>query len=157
MKDADQISCFNISSIPFCIVSACLCGIPCRYDGKSFTVAALVELYDNGFALAVCPEVEGGLPIPRASCEMRDGRIITKDEIDMTDQFQKGGAYVLKLARESGINFAILKENSPSCGSNMVYDGSFSGRLIPGEGTATALLRKNGIRVFSEHNFRNIL
>ena len=156
MKDADKISCFNISSIPFCIVSACLCGIPCRYDGKSFKVAALVELYESGLALAVCPEVEGGLSIPRAPCEMKDGRMITQDEIDVTDQLRKGGAYVLKLAQESGINLAILKENSPSCGSGMIYDGSFSGRLIPGEGATTALLRQNGIRVYSEHNFQNI-
>lgn len=136
------------------LASACLCGVPCRYDGKPATVPHLAELHRRGLALAVCPEIDGGLSAPRPPCELRGGRVVTRDGIDLTEQFQAGAAHALKLALEHGIRFAILKENSPSCGSTMIYDGSFSGQRIPGQGVTAALMRERGVRVFSEHTFQ---
>lgn len=148
----------DFESTPFCLVSACLCGIPCRFDGSSWaTVATLAELYENGLALAVCPEVEGGLPVPRTACELKDGRVVVLGGGDLTEQFHAGAVRVLQLAQENGINIAILKESSPSCGSTMIHDGSFSGRCIPGQGVTAALLMKHGIRVVSEHNCQDVL
>lgn len=140
-----------------CLVSACLCGVPCRYDAKPATVPHLVELHRRGLALAVCPEIDGGLSAPRPPCELRGGRVVTHDGTDLTEQFQTGAAHVVKLALEHGISLAILKENSPSCGSTMIYDGKFSGQRIPGQGITAALLRGHGIRVVSEHTFQEAL
>ena len=142
---------------PLYLVSACLCGTPCRYDGGAATVSRLAELHAQGLALAVCPEVEGGLPVPRPPYEVRDGRVLTRDGQDVTAQFQAGAAHVLRLAQDHGIRLAILKERSPSCGSAIVYDGTFSGTRIPGQGVTTALLREHGIQVVNEHTFHELL
>ena len=138
---------------PLCLVSACLCGIPCRYDGGASIVASLARLSARGVALAVCPEVDGGLPIPRPPCELDNGRALTRDRDDLTANFTAGAAHALRLAREHDIRFAILKEKSPSCGGTTIYDGSFSRTLVPGQGIAAALLQAHGIRVLSEGNF----
>ena len=138
---------------PLCLVSACLCGISCRYDGGASTVESLARLSARGGALAVCPEVDGGLPIPRPPCELDNGRALTRDGDDLTANFTAGAAHALRLAREHGIRFAILKEKSPSCGGTVIYDGSFSRTLVPGRGIAAALLQAHGIRVLSELNF----
>lgn len=142
---------------PLCLVSACLCGVPCRYDGKAATVAPLAKLHRSGLALAVCPEIDGGLLAPRPPCELSGGRVITRDGTDLTKQFQSGAAHVLELASQHGVTLAILKENSPSCGSTMIYDGSFNSQRIPGQGVTAALLREHGIRVLSEHTFQEII
>ncbi len=139
------------------IVSACLCGISCRYDGKTQTVPYLAELYKKGIALPVCPETAGGLPTPRIPCELINGRAITRDGVDVTDALLAGAEKILKLASEKSVRLAILKEKSPSCGSTTVYDGSFSGRIISGQGLTTALLRKRGILVINERVFRKML
>lgn len=138
---------------PLCLVSACLCGVPCRYDGGASTVESLARLSARGFALAVCPEADGGLPIPRPPCELDNGRALTRGGEDLTANFAAGAAHALRLAREHGIRFAILKEKSPSCGGTTIYDGSFSRTLVPGQGIAAALLQAHGIRVLSEGNF----
>ena len=142
---------------PLCLISACLCGIPCRYDGGASTVENLAGLYAQGFALTVCPEADGGLPTPRPPCELNNGRALTRDGTDLTANYTAGAAHALRLAREHGIRFAILKEKSPSCGGTVIYDGSFSRTLAPGQGIAAALLRANGIRVLSERNFKEVL
>ena len=142
---------------PLFLVSACLCGAPCRYDGKAAPVERLAELHNEGLALAVCPEVDGGLPIPRPPCEIKDGRAVTRDGNDVTALFKAGADHALRKAHQYGIRLAILKENSPSCGGTMVHDGSFSGRLVPGAGITAALLRGHGIRVVSEHCFEEAL
>ena len=138
---------------PLCLISACLCGVACRYDGGASTVKSLARLGARGFALAVCPEVDGGLPIPRPPCEISNGRALTRGGTDLTANFTAGAAHALRLAREHGIRFAIFKEKSPSCSGTMIYDGSFSRTLVPDQGIAAALLQAHGIRVLSELNF----
>ena len=131
-------------------VSACLCGFPCRYDGKSKPDERIKALYEEGRALPVCPEKLGGLTTPRTPCEIIDGRVISSDGEDRTNEYLLGSQKVLELCKKHGIKKAILKQNSPSCGSSHIYDGTFSGTLIEGEGCLTALLRKNGIEVTGE-------
>ena len=131
-------------------VSACLCGFPCRYDGKSKPDERIKALYEEGRALPVCPEKLGGLKTPRTPCEIINGRVISSDGEDRTNEYLLGSQKVLELCKKHGIKKAILKQNSPSCGSSHIYDGTFSGTLIEGEGCLTALLRKNGIEVTGE-------
>lgn len=131
-------------------VSACLCGFPCRYDGKSKPDERIKALYDEGRALPVCPEQLGGLETPRTPCEIIDGKVVSSDGEDKTQQYLLGAQKVLELCRKHGIKKAILKQNSPSCGSKSVYDGTFSGTLKKGEGFTAALLRENGIEVTAE-------
>ena len=131
-------------------VSACLCGFPCRYDGKSKPDERIKALYEEGRALPVCPEKLGGLKTPRTPCEIIDGKVISSDGEDRTNEYLLGSQKVLELCKKHGIKKAILKQNSPSCGSTHIYDGTFSGTLIEGEGCLTALLRKNGIEVTGE-------
>lgn len=131
-------------------VSACLCGFPCRYDGKSKPDERIKALYEEGRALPVCPEKLGGLTTPRTPCEIINGRVISSDGEDRTNEYLLGSQKVLELCKKHGIKKAILKQNSPSCGSTHIYDGTFSGTLIEGEGCLTALLRKNGIEVTGE-------
>lgn len=131
-------------------VSACLCGFPCRYDGKSKPDERIKALYEEGRALPVCPEKLGGLTTPRTPCEIIDGRVISSDGEDRTNEYLLGSQKVLELCKKHGIKKAILKQNSPSCGSTHIYDGTFSGTLIEGEGCLAALLRKNGIEVTGE-------
>lgn len=135
------------------IVSACLCGENCRYDGKSTLSEKVKQLVDEGKAIMVCPEVEGGLPIPRHPCEIRDNKIINNQNEDKTTEFIKGAENVLKIAKQRNIKKAILKEKSPSCGSSFIYDGTFSRKLINGQGITTRLLRDNGIKVISDEEF----
>ncbi|WP_424450050.1 DUF523 domain-containing protein [Pseudodesulfovibrio tunisiensis] len=132
------------------IVSACLAGEPCRYDGQSVPFEPAVELVRQGRALLVCPEQLGGLPTPRTPAEIVDGRVLDRDGNDVTHAFELGARKALDLAREAGCEEALLKSRSPSCGPDTVYDGTFSGRLIPGEGMFAALLRKNGVMVRAE-------
>ena len=131
-------------------VSACLCGFPCRYDGKSKPDERIKALYEEGRALPVCPEKLGGLKTPRTPCEIINGRVVSSDGEDRTNEYLLGSQRVLELCKKHGIKKAILKQNSPSCGSTHIYDGTFSGTLIEGEGCLTALLRKNGIEVTGE-------
>lgn len=133
---------------PRLIVSACLCGMAVRYDGRNCTDEELRELWRRGEVLAVCPECMGGLPLPREPAERQeDGRVLDRLGRDVTAAFEEGAEQVLRLCREQGITRAILKEGSPSCGCSMIYDGSFSGVRVPGEGITAALLRENGIEV----------
>ena len=131
-------------------VSACLCGFPCRYDGKSKPDEKIKALYEEGRALPVCPEKLGGLKTPRTPCEIINGRVVSSDGEDRTNEYLLGSQRVLELCKKHGIKKAVLKQNSPSCGSTHIYDGTFSGTLIEGEGCLTALLRKNGIEVTGE-------
>lgn len=131
-------------------VSACLCGFPCRYDGKSKPDEKIKALYEEGRALPVCPEKLGGLTTPRTPCEIINGRVVSSDGEDRTNEYLLGSQRVLELCKKHGIKKAVLKQNSPSCGSSHIYDGTFSGTLIEGEGCLTALLRKNGIEVTGE-------
>lgn len=136
------------------LVSACLLGERVRYDGQEKGVQhpVLARWLAEGRVVRVCPEVEGGLPVPRPPAEQqRDGRILSNLGVDVTEAFQRGAAEALRLVREHRIDVAVLKEGSPSCGSGFIYDGTFSRTQLPGSvGETTRVLRANGVAVFSE-------
>ncbi len=131
------------------IVSACLAGYRCRYDGKTVPNDAVLELMRRGEAIPVCPEMLGGLPCPRTPSERTaDGkRVVMRDGKDVTDAYRIGAEETLRLARMYGCTHAILKARSPSCGCGLIYDGTFSGTLKEGDGVAAELLKENGITV----------
>ena len=129
------------------IVSACLAGFPCRYDGKARPCAQVVELVRAGKAIPVCPEQLGGLPTPRTSCEIREDRVVDEEGRDRTEAFQRGARAVLKIAQTYGATEALLQSRSPSCGSGRIYDGSFTKTLTAGDGVTARLLKENGIQV----------
>ena len=134
------------------LISRCLLGEPCRYDGKSKPVPAAEALRRAGHQLVpVCPEVMGGLATPRPPAERQsDGRVVNREGTDVTDQYRSGARQALELARQGGCTLAVLKANSPSCGSLHIYDGTFSKTLIPGQGVAAELLCRFGIDVVDE-------
>lgn len=142
------------------LISSCLLGNPVRYDGNSQNIDhPLIRQWQNeGRLVSVCPEVSGGLPVPRPPAELqivKDGegeniQVITIDGLNVTQAFGKGAAMALQLCRQHQIQMAILKQSSPSCGSQQIYDGRFSGVKVPGEGLTCRLLRQHGITVFSE-------
>ena len=139
------------------LVSACLLGCACRYDGASKPHPLAQRLAERGLAVPVCPEQLGGLPTPRAPSEQRNGQVISAAGADVTAQYRRGAEEALRLARLYGCTAAVLKERSPSCGSGQIYDGSFTGTLMAGWGTAAALLRDNGIRVVGESGLTDLL
>ena len=140
------------------LVSQCLLGEPCRYDGRSKPVDALRELEAQGHTLVpVCPEVLGGLPTPRPPAEIQpDGRVVNRAGTDVTAEYAAGAQAALEPARRYGCTVAVLKEKSPSCGGQMVYDGSFSGALVPGRGVTARLLEEHGIRVLGESQLEQL-
>ena len=135
------------------LVSACLAGIPCRWDGAEKGVEAIVDLVRRGEAILVCPEQLGGLTTPRSPSEPKEGRVLSREGLDVTAEFRRGAEITLAIAKRYGCTEAILKARSPSCGSGQVYDGSFSGRLVPGDGVTAALLKENGIRIYTEEEY----
>ena len=135
---------------PTVLVSACLLGVACRYDGRDNRCRRLDELAALAAPVPVCPEQLGGLPTPRTPAERLGGRVLTRDGRDVTGAFRRGADEVLRLTGFYGARFALLKSRSPSCGAGFIYDGSFSGRLTPGDGVAAAALRGAGVRVFTE-------
>ena len=134
------------------LISACLCGHNCTYRGDNNYVDLRIikDWIDEDRLIPVCPEVKGRLGIPRNPSEIQGDRVVMSDGRDVTEEFERGARETLEIALEEDVIFAILKENSPSCGSNAVYDGTFSGKRIPGEGVTAALLKKNGIKVYNE-------
>ena len=133
------------------LVSACLLGVPCRYDGASKAHQDVVRLAEAGHILIpVCPEQLGGLPTPRPPAERRGDGVFTQAGDNVTEPYRRGAEQTLALCRLLGCEAAILKERSPSCGAGAVYDGTFSRRLTAGDGVTAALLRENGITVVGE-------
>ena len=134
------------------LVSRCLLGEPCRYDGRSVPSEGVLQLREEGHTLiSVCPEVEGGLSTPRPPAECRpDGRVVNREGQDVTAQYRAGAEIALERASCEGCSAAILKAKSPSCGNERIYDGTFSRTLIPGQGIAARLLTEAGIPVFNE-------
>ena len=145
------------------LISACLLGNPVRYDGKSKLLhhAVLSELIAQDRVIGFCPEIAGGLPVPREPAEIRQGdgaaviaaqaQVETRDGSDVTAFFLSGARQALALCRQHGIRVAVLTESSPSCGSKQIYDGSFSRNAIPGSGVTAALLQQHGVTVFNQH------
>lgn len=132
------------------LVSACLIGENCRYDGKNSLnkdVLALTKYYD---LIPICPEVSGGLKTPRYPSEIKDGKVINSKGKDVTDNYNDGAYWASTVARLQNIKLAILKEKSPSCGTHKIHDGSFSGKLIDGKGITTIKLEKAHIKVINE-------
>ena len=138
------------------IVSACLAGFPCRYDGKANTNAAVQKLVREGKALPVCPEQLGGFATPRPPAEIREGRVVQVSGTDVTEGFKTGARIVCRLAEEYGCSTAILKSRSPSCGKGTIYDGTFSGTVIDGDGIAAAALSARGIKIQTEESLTDI-
>ncbi len=136
----------------YVLVSACLLGVGCRYDGAEKAHEAVVRLLQNPdiTLIPVCPEQAGGLATPRKPAERRGDRVMTCDGRDVTADYQKGAEIALQLAQLYGCHTAILKERSPSCGCGAVYDGSFSRTLIEGDGVVAELLKRHGIQVIGE-------
>ena len=132
------------------VVSACLAGIKCRYDGNDNGNEKVIELVRQGLAIPLCPEQLGGLATPRIPAEVVDGKIINKNGEDVTALFTKGAEETLRITKLVGCKKVILKSNSPSCGSGIIYDGTFSGKLTKGFGATAELMIKNGIKVVSE-------
>ena len=132
------------------LVSACLLGCPCRYDGKSKPNDAVLALMERHTLIPICPEQMGGLATPRMPAERKGDGVFTERGVDVTEQYRRGAEEALRLARLYGCTHAILKERSPSCGSGQVYDGSFSRTLISGDGVAAQLLKATGITVLGE-------
>lgn len=137
------------------LVSSCLLGTRCRYDGASRPSAAVARLVGRiaergGRAHTVCPEVDGGLPTPRAPAERRGARVVTAGGSDVTSAYEAGAASTLDRARRASAPLAVLKAKSPACGSGAIYDGSFTGTLRRGSGVAAELLEREGTVVVSE-------
>ena len=142
------------------LISACLLGIACRYDGKSkqkFTYDELASLKKRYNLIPVCPEIYGGLPTPRTESERISSRVMMKDGTDVTENYKRGALLTLELARIFDCKLAILKERSPSCGNNEIYDGTFLGILKDGMGVTAELLTENGITVISEDEIKMLL
>lgn len=132
-------------------VSACLCGQNVRYDGGSKTTAPWSELYEQGKVLLICPEVLGGLPIPRTSSERFGERVLSKEGEDVTSYFEEGAKKALAMIQKyPSIHTIVLKEYSPSCGTRFIYDGTFSGKKISGMGVFARLAQGAGYHVISD-------
>ncbi|MDF9824794.1 uncharacterized protein YbbK (DUF523 family) [Breznakia sp. PF5-3] len=134
------------------LVSSCLQGIECRYNASAYHNDKVDEYVKDKDVILVCPEVLGGLQVPRNPCEIKVGKVISVSGEDVSEAFQKGAEIVFKIAQENNIKKAILKSRSPSCGSNWIYDGTFSGKLVKGDGICSSLLKKHGIEVISEED-----
>ena len=142
------------------LISACMLGISCRYDGKSKLAVTDVEfraLNEKYQLVPFCPEIYGGLPTPRVPSERVGDEVYMKDGTRVTDNFKKGASEALKLCHDLGIRKAILKAKSPSCGKGAIYDGSFEGRLASGDGVCAELLMKNGIAVYTENEILELI
>lgn len=141
-------------------VSACLAGIACRYNGQACPHPLILALMDEGLIVPLCPEVLGGLPVPRSACECRHSphqvNVVGSDGGDYTVAFKQGAELALQRLRATGCYGAILKERSPSCGVHCIYDGSFSGRRIPGQGIFTQRLLAEYIPVLSSEDIPDV-
>lgn len=135
------------------LVSACLVGINCKYNGGNNYNEKIFNLVKEGKAIPVCPEQWGGLKTPRNPAEIKDGKVVTCDNIDVTKEYNKGAEEVLKLAKKIGATKAILQARSPSCGCGKIYNGNFDKTLIDGNGITADLLIKNGIEVISSAEY----
>lgn len=144
------------------LLSACLAGIPCTHAAEAKTRAWALKLIAEGRAVTVCPEVAGGLPVPRPEAEIHGGaggdvldgnaRVVGVDGEDVTANYLSGAEAALAAARRSGARLAILKARSPSCGCGAIYDGTFTGSLVPGDGVTAAALKREGLDVLTDED-----
>lgn len=149
------------------LISACLLGVNCKYNGKNNENVEVIQFLKGKGVVPVCPEQLGGLTTPRPPAEIKNGdgtsvlcdsaKVFFNNEVEVTDAFLKGARETLKIAEGLGINQAIMKARSPSCGVGKIYDGTFSGSLKEGDGVTTALLKSKGIAVYTEEDFSEII
>lgn len=137
--------------------SRCLIGENCTYAGKNNLCKTIQELYKQGKVLPLCPEVLGGLPIPRTPCEIVNGKVIDQKGIDKTKEYQLGAKIALEKCLEKDIKIVVVKAKSPSCGKGQIYDGTFSHQLIEGDGIFVQMLKEHGIQVFTENEVEEVL
>ena len=144
---------------PYLLISMCLLGEPCRYDGKSVPLdGTIIEKLKEKYTLVtVCPEQEGGLPTPRIPAERQGENVVRRGGVDVTAEYRKGAEVALSLCRRFGISIALMKAKSPSCGAGRIYDGTFSGTLTDGDGVTVSLLSGNGIKIFTENDINSLL
>ena len=148
---------YALGKKPKLLVSACLLGKNCKYNGGNNKNADVIALKEHFDIVEVCRECFGGLKIPRVPNEIINGRAVSKNGEDFTKEYVDGAEKTLYIAQESGAVYALLKERSPSCGKGVIYDGTFSGRLVPGNGITADLLLKNGYRIFGESETDKLL
>lgn len=139
------------------LVSACLAGVECRYDGKASPIQYVSDLVKSGRAIPVCPEVLGRLPIPRERAEKRNHHVFTREGKDVTREFVAGAQLAANIAQLVSCKTAILKSKSPSCGCGVIYDGTFSGKLIDGDGIFCSMLKEAGVTVYTENEITTAL
>ena len=139
------------------LVSACLLGEACRYDGKTKPCDRVISLSEKYDIVAVCPEVDGGLPTPRTPSERVGDRVMMRDGRDVTCNYVSGAEAALETCRKHSVKKAILKAKSPSCGKGMIYDGTFSGKLVCGNGVCAELLLSEGILVYTEDEIDELM
>ena len=140
------------------LVSACLYGDKCRYDegDVSFDDPTFLKWKAEGRLVKICPEVYGGLKTPRPDSQIRGERVLARTGQDVTEEYKKGAKEAVRLAEENQVVCCIMKQRSPSCGSKIIYDGTFTGSKIKGEGIAVRKLRKEGFKVFGEEDIEEV-
>ncbi len=144
------------------IISSCLCGVNCKYNGGNNYNKICNDLFEKGEAIIICPEQLGGLSTPRTPSELTESaieilkdnnkKVISKEGVDVTQNFINGANEAIAIAKKLGVTTAILKDGSPSCGVNYIYDGTFTGKKIKGVGITTQIFKDNGIEVISEND-----
>ena len=138
------------------MVSACLLGENCKYNGGSNLQPDLLRMLSSHTVIPICPEVLGGLPVPRISAEIVEGKVINREGKSVDAEFRKGAGKALEIAKKEKPDMIILQSRSPSCGVNEIYDGSFSGQLIPGHGVFAALALENGFLVLDVEDAEDV-
>lgn len=139
------------------LISACLCGVNCKYNGGNNLKDKIEEVLKNQDYMLICPEQLGGLSTPRNPAEIVKDKVIDKEGNDVTINFKNGALEVIKISNLVKAKYALLKEGSPSCGSNFIYDGNFNGTKISGEGLTTKLLKENGVEIFSDDEIDKLI
>lgn len=132
------------------LVSACLLGVNCKYDGENNINEKVLEYIKDKEVIPICPEIYGGLKTPRTPSEILKDKVMTKDNIEVTKEYRKGAEETLYLAKLFNVKKALLKAKSPSCGNKEIYDGTFTKNKIKGMGITARLLKENGIEILSE-------
>lgn len=139
------------------LISACLIGENTKYNGGNNFIKSVEKLYPLCDLIIICPEVMSGLKTPRSPSEIKNGKVINKANKDVTSFFKSGASLITYIAEQNNVKYAVLKENSPSCGVHHIYDGTFSNNLIKGNGITTQELIKKEIQVFSEKEIDKLI
>ena len=134
------------------MVSACLMGENCKYNGGNNLSEKVLNYVKGHEVITVCPEVMGGLPTPRVPAEIVNGIVTNKEGIKVDTEFRKGAGMALEIAKENQVDLVILQSRSPSCGQKQIYDGTFSGKKIDGQGVFAKMLMENGFQVVDVEN-----